>query len=404
MKEKKSRAKKSCQDCGPVFVPHYQHWVEDLERVFSPFRFFYIPAKTHYFLGGQVDKIFFMFGLARLSKDIYHREAPLRTTVFMREAEKEGWGFLAVKTKRGFNNHFYMMKDGKKFAFEGLPRAEFLHKKKTTKIDDKIFVKKFLEKEGLPVAKGKAFAWWQKKKALRWAEENDIFPAVVKPRFGSMSQHVTMNIENKEDLEGAISKANTYAPFFIVEKHIAHRAVYRATVVDGEFVACTRRIPAYVVGDGQKTVRALVEEKNQDPKRGLSGQLDFTYYHLILDETSERILKEQDLSLDAIPKAGREVFTQEKVILDLGADVEGVTSKTHPDNLALFRQVAKIAGAFLVGIDFLAQDIAQSWREQECAIIELNSLPYIDAHHHPSIGAPTNISRAIVEAMGKYYK
>ena len=57
MKEKKSRAKKSCQDCGPVFVPHYKHWVEDLERVFSPFRFFYIPARPNYFGGGQVEKI-----------------------------------------------------------------------------------------------------------------------------------------------------------------------------------------------------------------------------------------------------------------------------------------------------------------------------------------------------------
>jgi len=57
----------------------------------------------------------------------------------------------------------------------------------------------------------------------------------------------------------------------------------------------------------------------------------------------------------------------------------------------------------LTGIDFLAQDIAVSWKEQPCAILELNSVPCIEVHHFPSSGAPTNPAKALADMFFKHY-
>jgi cyanophycin synthetase len=92
------------------------------------------------------------------------------------------------------------------------------------------------------------------------------------------------------------------------------------------------------------------------------------------------------------------------VILDLGADLFERTGEVHPDNLELFRAVARLFNTRLVGIDFLAEDISKSWRGQNAAIIELNSLPYIDMHHFPTKGEPVNVGGFICDMVEKYYK
>ena len=44
----------------------------------------------------------------------------------------------------------------------------------------------------------------------------------------------------------------------------------------------------------------------------------------------------------------------------------------------------------LVGVDFMMDDMARSWKEQKCGVIECNSLPFIDLHHFPLKGPARN--------------
>jgi cyanophycin synthetase len=124
---------------------------------------------------------------------------------------------------------------------------------------------------------------------------------------------------------------------------------------------------------------------------------------LVIDKISDRLLAEQSYDFNSIPPKGEIVYLQEKVILDLGADLIEVSREIHPDNAELFREITTLFGVKLVGIDFIAEDITKSWKKQQCAIIELNSLPYIDMHHFPTIGEPMKISKHLCDMVFKYY-
>lgn len=287
--------------------------------------------------------------------------------------------------------------------FEGLPRAEQRETRVSKIIDDKSKVKDILLADGLPAVNGRAFSWRQKNQAIRWSSANLNFPLVVKPRFGSMSQHITMNIQDAQSLKSAIDTAVRYSPFFIVENFLAGAQTYRATVIDFNLAGCVKRLPAHVVGDGRRTVKELVEIKNQDLRRGNPKAKDTTLYKLVMNETAEQLLQSQNLSWRAILPKEKTAFLQEKVILDLGGDLHEESARAHPDNRELFIWVARLFNTRLVGVDFLARDISISWKEQPCAIMELNSLPYIDMHHFPAVGEPANPAAAICRMVKKYY-
>ena len=80
-----------------------------------------------------------------------------------------------------------------------------------------------------------------------------------------------------------------------------------------------------------------------------------------------------------------------------------VTNKAHPENIQLFKEIAKFFDVRLVGIDFLAKNISLPWKKQKCGIIELNSLPCIDMHHFPTSGQPQNVAEKVVDLSLKYY-
>ena len=390
-----------CPDCGPIYTSHAVKWSEDLFSFLFPIQ---IKKKNLDRISQFLDWLFLKLKILQLSDDLENKKIFFRTKVFIEEAQKEGIKIQALKSKWGFINRFYLEINGKTLPFEGIPRAEFLHSKKSDKIDDKMFVKKALEKAGFPIAKGRSFWFWQKNKALKWSVKNLSFPLIVKPRTGSMSQHVTFNINSKEELVEAIKRANKYSPFFIIEEFLPAINVYRATVVDGKNVAVVRRIPAHIIGDGKKNIRELIAEKNQNPERGEACSPDCTTFQLIFNKDSERLLAEKKLTSEYIPTKDELVFIQEKVILDIGADLEEVTDRLHPDNHQLFCDVANLFDLKVAGIDFIARDISKSWKEQKCAVIELNSLPFVDMHYHPTQGTPVNVGKWLVDLVNKYYK
>jgi cyanophycin synthetase len=63
--------------------------------------------------------------------------------------------------------------------------------------------------------------------------------------------------------------------------------------------------------------------------------------------------------------------------------------------MALFRKVAEVMSMDLAGIDFLCADVAQSWRTQPCAVLEVNSMPYLDMHQYPSEGEPEDVAKEV---------
>lgn len=316
--------------------------------------------------------------------------------------KKRGAVCSVLHSFAGFTNHIKINFHGRTFRFDGFPTAEFASKYDSQLTDDKVLAKDHCRVGGFPIAEGQSFWFYQKNKALRFGL-NLGFPLVVKPRGGSVSRHVTTNISSANQLKKAIQHAIAYSPSFIIEKFIPNTAVIRATVVDFDFVACVKQVPANVTGDGVSTIRTLIDLKNLDPRRGEPGQNQFVLNKIVINEVTKILLNEKGYDTDSIPKKGEIVYLQRDPFLKLGGDLVELTPIVHPDNMQLFKNLARHFDIRVTGIDFLAEDITKSWKEQSCAILELNSLPCIELHHFPYSGAPTNPARALADMFTKYY-
>lgn len=355
------------------------------------------------FFNFSLEKTFSLIGLIKMRDDFLLSEIQMRSACFIDEARKRGVEFKAAKGPVGYTNHFCAEIGGKKIRFESLPVANHVSKYDVSFVDCKQRTKNHLLKGGFPIAEGKSFRVWQRGQAIKYGVNKLDFPLVVKPRSGSVARHVTTNIKSKEELQKAIDKAVVYSPAFVVERFVENSFVYRATVVDFDYVAVVKQIPANVVGDGNSTIQELVKKKNDDKRRGELHQKEFTLYKIIINETAIKLLSEKNYNLYTTPQKDELVYLQKNPFLKLGGDLVEVTEKVHPDNIQLFKDIAKFFDIRLVGMDFLVSDISSSWENQNCAVLELNSVPCIEMHHFPSSGTPQNVANALVDLFFKYY-
>jgi len=386
----------------PIY--HLKTWLDGIGTCFfPPLPKNFLFEKLSKFIDIFAENFFIGLRLGSLRDDFTSADIQLRSTCFIDEAKKRGVKFKAFHGPFGYTNHFQAKVGERIFRFESLPIADFANKYASNLADDKEQTKQHLKKGKFPIADGKAFWFWQKNKAIKFGINQLGFPLVIKPRNGSVSRHVTTNIQDVKNLKYAIDNAVVYSPAFVVEKFIPNTSVYRATVIDFNFVACVKQVPANVIGDGISTIRDLIDKKNNDFHRGEPQQKEFTLYKIVENETTKKLLLEKGYALSMIPKKYEIVYLQKDPFLKLGGDLVEETPKVHPDNSQLFRDIAKFFDIHVVGIDFLAQDISYSWKNQRCAILELNSAPCIELHHFPSFGKPQNVAGALVDLFFKYY-
>lgn len=392
--------KNFCKDCGYSNFYHLYTWLEEIICRLPPIP--KLPKRIEDFFDAFLTAVFTFLKIATWRTDFTSQDVQLRSFCFAEELKKRGAVCYVLKTVFGFTNHFRVYIGKKVVHFEMLPGAGFKSKYTNRIVDDKQLTKEFCKNSNFPVAEGQSFWFWQKQKAMQLAEELG-FPLVVKPRGGSQSRHVTTHIESSAQLERAIQKAVAYSPVFLVEKFLPNTFVYRATVVDFDFVVCVQQMSAHIVGNGVSPIRELIDKKNSDPQRGEICQKQFMLYKITEDETTKGLLGEKGYNEKTILKNGETLLLQRNPFLKLGGDLLEVTPFVHADNKKLFSVLARFFDIRLTGIDFLCHDIAVSWKNQPCAVLELNSAPCIELHHFPSSGTPTNPAKALADMFFKYY-
>jgi len=320
-----------------------------------------------------------------------------RTLVVVREAAKRG---IVVKSFKflgeGSTNFFSAEIKNKKIFFEVLPTEEIAKIAKVD-FDDKYEFKRILQSANFPRAEGERFS--KIKPALAYAKKLG-FPLTVKPNNSSLSKHITCDIQNEADLKKAIRIAQIINPYFIVEKFI-RGYTHRITLVNHKMAGCCMRESPNVIGDGIHTVTELIEIKNRHPWRGEAHQKNFTLHKIIADENARSFLAKRGLAFESVLPKGTKAYLRNKIILKCGADIHDKTDEVHPDNITLFQKVSRLCGAPLIGLDFICQDISQPYHQQECAVLEANSLPYIDMHHYPVTGKPRNVASLIMDYVLK---
>ena len=168
-------------------------------------------------------------------------------------------------------------------------------------------------------------------------------------------------------------------------------------VVNGELVAVAKRVPAHVVGDGAQTLEALVEAVNSDPRRGIGHQKVLTLIEF--NHQSDRLLKERGYTRQSVPDDGEVVYLCSTANLSTGGTAIDVTDIVHVDNRDMAIAAARAIGLDVAGVDFLTEDISESYRENGGAICEVNAAPGFRMHVAPSEGQSRDVAGAVLDML-----
>ena len=222
------------------------------------------------------------------------------------------------------------------------------------------------------------------------------YPVVTKPVDGNHGRGVTIEIESPEQLEIGFEKASAHSSGVIVESYI-HGLDHRLLVVNNELIAAAKRVPGHVVGDGKRSVEALVDEVNSDPRRGVGHEKVLT--RLEFDHQADRLLSFKGYNRTTVPEAGEIVYLRSTANLSTGGTSVDVTDDIHPDNRDMAVRSIKAVGLDVGGVDFICTDIAKSYRETGGAICEINAAPGFRMHVAPSEGTPRDVAGPVIDML-----
>lgn len=258
---------------------------------------------------------------------------------------------------------------------------------------DKNRTKEFLAEAGVPVPEGETI---RSEKELQEAVRRIGYPLVTKPLDGNQGKGASINIRSWQDAKTGFAEAAKYSRDVIVEKYIRGYD-YRLLVINGTFVAAAKRTPALVIGDGVLTIGQLIEQVNNDPRRGVGHEKELTQIHL--DQDSRTILQNLGLTLDAVLPDQEILYLKSTANLSTGGTSTDVTDITHPYNVLMAERIAGIIGLNICGIDVMTTDIAIPLNEADGAVIEVNAAPGFRMHIAPTEGLPRNVAEPVVDML-----
>lgn len=258
---------------------------------------------------------------------------------------------------------------------------------------DKDHTKKILSEANIPVAKGGICST---EEGLQEISDSIGFPIVIKPINGNQGKGATINIPDYEAAKIALDEARQFNKYVIVERFVEGDD-FRLLVVDGKFVAASKRVPAHVIGNGSSSIRELIEEVNQQPGRGEGHESSLTKIKFDMDTFHQ--LEKYNYTIESIPTEGKTVYLKSTANLSTGGTAEDMTDEIHPENRFMAERIAKIIGLDVCGIDVMAANISQPLRENKGVILEVNAAPGFRMHLEPSKGTRRNVAKAVVDML-----
>jgi len=258
---------------------------------------------------------------------------------------------------------------------------------------DKEDTKKMLENSSVPVARGSICV-----------DEEDLvntidkigFPIVIKPLGGNHGKGASINVKTLEEAKDGLLHAQKYGRRVIVEKFITGHD-FRILVINHKMVAAAQRVPAHVVGNGENTVRELIDIENQDPRRGYGHENVLT--EIEIDRDSLDLLQKLNYTEESVPKKGEIVYLKSTANLSTGGTSIDVTDMVHPENIFLAERISRIIGLDVCGIDIMAENLTQPLQENGGVVLEVNAAPGFRMHLAPSEGLPRNVAAPVIDML-----
>ena len=262
-------------------------------------------------------------------------------------------------------------------------------------MENKSVTKKVLEQCNIRVPKGIEVNSLEEGRSVAELYKNK--PVVIKPKSTNFGTGISIFSEgtDKESLVKAFEIAFKYDDTVLLEEFIKGKE-YRFLVINDKVCGILHRVPANVIGDGKKTIRQLVEIKNQDPLRG---------YHYVtplekinLDENAALFLKVQNKTFDYIPSENEIVYLRENSNISTGGDSIDYTDMIPEKFKNIAVACARAVNAKICGVDMMLEDYSDE--NKPYGIIELNFNPAIHIHCYPYKGTERKIGEEVLKLLG----
>ena len=265
-------------------------------------------------------------------------------------------------------------------------------------LENKTVTKKVLKEAGFRVPGGAEFSSMEEavKAYPRFAEQ----AFVIKPKSTNYGLGITIFKEGAslEDYQAGLAIAFREDSSVLVEEFMPGTE-YRFFVINGEVQAIMLRVPANVIGDGIRTVKELVEEKNSDPLRGTNHRAPLELIQL--GELEQLMLKEQGLTIESVPQANQIVYLRENSNISTGGDSIDMTDEFSEAYKKIAVSAVEALGAKISGIDLIIPDkeIDPTTDKKAYGIIEANFNPAMHMHVYPFAGKGRRLTMNVLKLL-----
>jgi glutamate--cysteine ligase len=222
---------------------------------------------------------------------------------------------------------------------------------------------------------------------------------VIKPKSTNFGKGITILKENNDYAVyiRAIDIAFSEDSSVLIEEFIEGKE-FRIFVLDNQVAGILHRVPANVSGDGIRTVRELVDQKNEDPLRGKGYRTPLE--KISLGEAEAMFLKTSHKNFDYIPSEGEVVFLRENSNISTGGDSIDYTDEIPESYKRIAVKAARALNVRITGLDMIIPDYTREATEDNYAIIEMNFNPAIHIHCHPYQGVNRKLDEKIMDMLG----
>ncbi len=320
----------------------------------------------------------------------------LSTQVIIAEAIKRGVTIEVLDE----HSQFLRLKKGKHIEYvESATKTSRDSYLTSTILGNKIVTKIFLKEHDLHVPSGKHYENYHDAlaDAPKFVSKGKSY--VVKPNTTNYGIGISVLKEgfNEADLVRALTIAFSNDSSILIEEFIPGTEC-RFLVIDGKCVAVIQRIPANVTGDGEHTIRQLVNEKNDSPLRGKGHKTPLE--NIEINEIELEILRGQKLYPETVLQKGHQIFLRNNSNISTGGDSVDFTDVVHQDYKRLAEDATAAVDAKICGVDIISGEFEKAPTARNHAIIELNYNPVLYFHNFPFEGENRNVGKYILDLLG----
>lgn len=310
------------------------------------------------------------------------------TVALIKEAIKQGINYEIIDEDRSFIKLYNNNKTEYVIQATRTSRDSYIF---PYIVNDKEFVKQMLRDKKITIPDGIVL-----ESSMSSKKKEDLISkfankrVVVKPRTTNCGIGITVfdKPATLEELQIAVDYAFEFDSNILIEDY-AEGLEYRFVVINGKCISVVHRRSSSVVGDGKKTIKELMADKDKEPWHYILDN------PMVIDEPLKLFLKNQNLTLNSIPEKGQRIFLRRNSNCSTGGESVDVTD-TMPER---FKKVAekasKIFKAKICGIDILINDM----NRPEYSIVEVNENPGICINEWPYEGKGERIGLEILKLL-----